>query len=63
MFIVQSFSTTDELATTVAVVDRAEALALAKSWKTIGRSNIRSVGDGRLYSLKEFSLTKDGLNT
>lgn len=58
MFIVQSFSTTDELATTVAVADRAEASLLPKAGKQLAAQILESLVTAGSIRSKNFPSRK-----
>ncbi len=55
-FIVQA-NPSKKQAPTMTVEDRVEALRLALRWKKIGYRNVQVIGDGRLYTLREFAGT------
>jgi len=44
-------------AVSVTIDDRKEAFALAIEWLDGGRTGIKIIGDGRVYSAMEFALT------
>jgi hypothetical protein len=53
-YIVQAVdSEGDAISTTVA--DRKQALAVAIKWASQGRSGIKIIGDGRIYTAKELA--------
>lgn len=42
-------------ATSLTVADRKEALAVAVEWMSKGRSGVKIVGDGRIYTPEELA--------
>lgn len=57
MFIIQAHSNPDDAATSLTVLTRGEALATAMGWIGRGKTGVRVIGDGRIYSPEEFALT------
>jgi hypothetical protein len=52
-YIVQAGGSDDPISKTV--VNRKEALAAAIKWASEGRSGIKIIGDGRIYTAKELA--------
>jgi hypothetical protein len=44
-------------AATVTVNDRSEAFTIVSQWQKAGRTGIKIIGDGRIYTPEEFALT------
>jgi hypothetical protein len=42
-------------AISITVADRKQAHATAMEWETSGRSGVRIIGDGRIYTAKELA--------
>lgn len=53
VYIVQAEESEDHAPISKTLVDRKEALATAVDWASQGRSNIKIIGDGRVYTPKE----------
>jgi hypothetical protein len=53
-YIVQAEDPDGAISKTIA--DRKDALATAVTWASEGRSNVKIIGNGRIYTLKELAL-------
>ena len=52
-YIVLADGSKDAISTTVS--DRKQALAAAVEWASDGRSGVKIIGDGRIYTVKELA--------
>jgi hypothetical protein len=62
MFIVQAFSNANDPALTLTLATSDEAVATVRSWQNRGKTDIRVIGDGRIYFAEEFLLTVNSVD-